>query len=160
MHIRWMIRRDMAEVLEIERQSFEFPWGEETFLAVLRRRNCIGMIAEIKDQVVGYVVYELQQKQINLLNVAVHPQHVRQGVGRAIFDRLKLKLCPERRKAINLVVRETNLTALRFFKAMGFRATGIIKSDYDEVSEDAIAMSYSLWPTPEQVWSWALETSR
>ena len=24
-HIRWMIRRDMAEVLEIERNAFEFP---------------------------------------------------------------------------------------------------------------------------------------
>jgi hypothetical protein len=27
-HIRWMIRRDMKEVLDIERESFEFPWFE------------------------------------------------------------------------------------------------------------------------------------
>ncbi len=25
-HIRWMIRRDMDESLEIEQESFEFPW--------------------------------------------------------------------------------------------------------------------------------------
>ena len=25
-HIRWMIRRDMEEVLNIEQASFEFPW--------------------------------------------------------------------------------------------------------------------------------------
>ena len=25
-HIRWMIRRDMPEVLQIERTSFEYPW--------------------------------------------------------------------------------------------------------------------------------------
>jgi ribosomal-protein-alanine N-acetyltransferase len=31
-HIRWMIRRDMAEVLDIERGSFEFPWFEEDFI--------------------------------------------------------------------------------------------------------------------------------
>src|SRR4029079_7559263 len=30
-HIRWMIRRDMAEVLEIEAAGFEFPWSEEDF---------------------------------------------------------------------------------------------------------------------------------
>ena len=28
-HIRWMIRRDMPEVLAIEEDSFEFPWSEE-----------------------------------------------------------------------------------------------------------------------------------
>ncbi len=27
-HIRWMIRRDMPEVLAIEDESFEFPWLE------------------------------------------------------------------------------------------------------------------------------------
>src|SRR4051812_2604533 len=45
-HIRWMIRRDMAEVLEIERSAFEFPWFEEEFIRCLRQRNCIGMVAE------------------------------------------------------------------------------------------------------------------
>ena len=35
-HIRWMIRRDMPEVLAIEHASFEFPWCEEEFLRVLR----------------------------------------------------------------------------------------------------------------------------
>ncbi len=43
--IRWMIRRDMAEVLRIERESFEYHWTEEDFLCCLRQRNCIGMVA-------------------------------------------------------------------------------------------------------------------
>ena len=53
-HIRWMIRRDMPEVLAIEHASFEFPWCEEEFLRVLRQRNCIGMVAEYGERVVGY----------------------------------------------------------------------------------------------------------
>ena len=28
-HIRWMIRRDMPEVLQTEQESFEFAWTEE-----------------------------------------------------------------------------------------------------------------------------------
>ena len=40
--IRWLIRRDMPEVMEIENRSFEFPWVEDEFLACLRQRNCIG----------------------------------------------------------------------------------------------------------------------
>ena len=52
-HIRWMIRRDMAEVLEIERGAFEFPWFEEEFIRCLRQRNCIGMVAEHAERGVG-----------------------------------------------------------------------------------------------------------
>ena len=52
-HIRWMIRRDMPEVLAIEHASFEYPWCEEEFLRVLRQRNCIGMVAEHGERIVG-----------------------------------------------------------------------------------------------------------
>ena len=41
-HIRWMIRRDMPEVLAIESQSFEFPWSEEDFINCLRQRPALG----------------------------------------------------------------------------------------------------------------------
>ena len=46
-HIRWMIRRDMPGVLEIEKLSFEYPWTEEDFIRCLRRRNCIGMVVMV-----------------------------------------------------------------------------------------------------------------
>ena len=31
-HIRWMIRRDMPEVLQIEQERFDYSWTEEDFL--------------------------------------------------------------------------------------------------------------------------------
>ena len=36
MHIRWMIRRDMPEVLRIEQASYDYPWCEEDFLRIGR----------------------------------------------------------------------------------------------------------------------------
>ena len=42
-HVRWMIRRDMVEVLEIEQEAFEFPWSDDDFTRCMRQRNCIGM---------------------------------------------------------------------------------------------------------------------
>lgn len=44
--VRWMVRRDMNEVLTIEQASFDFGWTEEDFLSCLRQRNCIGIVAE------------------------------------------------------------------------------------------------------------------
>ena len=61
-HIRWMIRRDMPEVLGIENQSFEFPWSGDDFVRCLRQCNCIGMVAEHEDRVVGFMIYELLKR--------------------------------------------------------------------------------------------------
>ena len=62
-HIRWMIRRDMPEVLQAEQQSFEYAWTEDDFLRCLRQRNCIGMVAEHQDRIVGFMIYELRSEE-------------------------------------------------------------------------------------------------
>ena len=72
-HIRWMIRRDMPEVLHTEQESFEYAWTEEDFLKCLRQRNCIGMVAEHGEKVVGFMIYELHKSKLHVLNFAVHP---------------------------------------------------------------------------------------
>ncbi len=137
-HIRWMIRRDMPEVLEIGHLGFtDAPWTEHDFIRCLRQRSCIGMVAERGDDVVGYVIYELFKNRLDILNLAVHPSCWRSGVGRQIVDKLKAKLAPERRKALVCEVRETNVKAQIFFKALGFRCVGMIQSHYDDVVEDA-----------------------
>src|SRR3989475_11299114 len=79
-HIRWMIRRDMPEVLQAEQLSFEFAWTEEDFLRCLRQRNCIGMVAEQGEKVVGFMIYELHKSKLHILNFAVHPSWRRGGV--------------------------------------------------------------------------------
>ena len=80
-HIRWMIRRDMPAVLGIENSCFEFAWNEDDFIRCLRQRNCIGMVAEEDDQVVGFMIYELHKNRLHILNFAVHADHRRSGVG-------------------------------------------------------------------------------
>ena len=142
--IRWLIRRDMDEVLAIERSSFEFPWTEEEFLCCLRQRNCIGTVAELDHEIVGFMIYELHQSMLRILNFAVSPDHRRQGVGRQMVQRLIDKLSQQRRREIVLEVRETNLDAQLFFSGNGFRALSVLRNHYDDTMEDAYYMRYSL----------------
>ena len=65
-HIRWMIRRDMPAVLGIENSCFEFAWNEDDFIRCLRQRNCIGMVAEEDEQVVGFMIYELHKNRLHI----------------------------------------------------------------------------------------------
>lgn len=141
-HIRWMVRRDMSEVLQIERECFEFAWNEEDFVRCLRQRNCIGMVAEHEGKVVGFMIYELPKNRIHLLNVATLSEYRRMGVGTQMIAKLIAKLGNQRRSRLALEVRETNLPAQLFFRSLGFRATEIIKDFYEETNEDAYQMVY------------------
>ena len=141
-HIRWMIRRDMEDVLRIENSGFEFPWSEEDFIRCLRQRNCIGMAAEHDDQVVGFMIYELHKSRLHLLNFAVAPELRRSRVGSQMINKLVGKLSPQRRTKIMLEVRETNLAAQLFFRDCGFRAVSVLRGYYDDSPEDAYVMQY------------------
>lgn len=141
-HIRWMIRRDMAEILCIEEESFEFPWADTDFTRCLRQRNCIGVVAEISGGVVGYMLYELHRTKVHVLNFAVARTHRRLGIGTAMLTKLISKLSTQRRNRIVLEVRETNLPAQVFFRSLGFLATSVLRDFYQDTTEDAYLMHF------------------
>src|SRR5882757_11094843 len=143
-HIRWMIRRDMPEVLQTEQLSFEYAWNEEDFLRCLRQRNCIGMVAEHGEKVVGFMIYELHKNKLHILNFAVHPAWRRLAVGAQMVAKLISKLSSHRRTRITLEVRETNLSAQVFFRSQGFLALRVLKTHYEDSGEDAFLMQYQL----------------
>ncbi len=148
--IRWMIRRDMAEVLEIESAGFEFPWCEDDFVRCLRQRNCIGMVAESNDRVVGFMIYELHKTRLHLLNFAVADNFRRQSVGSQMLGKLIAKLSSQRRTRILLEVRETNLPAQLFFRKTGFRAVSVLRDFYEDTVEDAYLMQYRYRPVESE----------
>jgi [ribosomal protein S18]-alanine N-acetyltransferase len=141
-NIRWMVRRDLPQVQQIEREGFEFPWSEEDFVRCLRQRNCIGMVADAEDRTVGFMIYELQKTKLHVLNFAVGNAARRRGVGQQMIARLTGKLSQERRNRIVLEVRETNLAAQVFFRSQGFRAVTVLRDFYEDTTEDAYRMQY------------------
>ena len=140
--LRWMIRRDMPEVLAIEQEAFEFPWSDEDFTRCIRQRNCIGMVAEVGDSVVAFMIYELHRTRLHVLNFAVRRSHRRLGIGTQMMGKLFAKLSVERRDRILLEVRERNLPAQVFFRSLGYRAITVLKDFYEDSTEDAYLMQF------------------
>ena len=142
--IRWMISRDIPDVVRIEQECYENPWTEEVFLQTLRQFNCIGMVMVVDERVVGYVVYELHPSKLHVVNLAVHPAYRRHGLGSRMVAKLISKLSSHRRTRICLEVRETNLVAQLFFRSQGFKALRIEHGFFDDNDEDAYVMEYRL----------------
>src|SRR5262249_16025195 len=111
-------------------------------LRCLRQRNCIGMVAEHGEKVVGFMIYELHKNKLHILNFAVHPAWRRLAVGAQMVGKLISKLSSHRRTRITLEVRETNLPAQLFFSRQAFRAVRVLAQFYKESGEAAFLMEY------------------
>ncbi len=144
LQIRWLIRRDMPAVLEIEQASFQHPWSNDDFIRCLRLRNCIGMVAERDGQIIGYMIYELHKSRLHVMHFAVAPAARTQGVGSRMIERLVDKLSQQRRKEIVIELRESNLQGQLFFQRLGFVAVAVIRDRFDDTSEDAYIMRFVL----------------
>lgn len=121
-HIRWMIRRDLPEILEAEATLTE-PWNDQTYLDILRNRNVIGMVAEVGEKVVGSMVYELFKDRLHVLRFLVTPGWERRRVGTQLINKLKSKLSSQRRTQITADVPEDALGLQLFLRAQSFLAT-------------------------------------
>ncbi len=135
-HIRWMIRRDMRDVLRIESEAFDFSWSEDDFVHHLRQRNCIGQVADLGDVVGGFMVYELNKRWISLENLAVDRAKRQQGIATRLVETLIKKLSVQRRSAIVADVGEHNDAAIALFARLGFRAERVVRKKWSSWSDD------------------------
>jgi ribosomal-protein-alanine N-acetyltransferase len=142
--IRWMIRRDLDAVVEIEEQSFPEPWSEKEFIDQLRIRNNIGMVFTYQDVVAGYVVYGVHKTSLEILNLAVHPEYRRCSAATLLLEKLQYKVNGHyRRDHITALVRESNLPAQLLFAKNHFVCDEIVKSPYNDSDEDGYSFYYS-----------------
>lgn len=148
-NIRWLIHRDMDEVIEIERASYDDPWTEDEFMSYLRQRNVIGQVVERTSyerstyEILGFMVYEFHVHAMQLLNIAVRPDCRMQGIGASMIDKMKGKMSQQKR-LLSVTVRETNVGGQLFFRAMGLRCEEIIRDYYTGYSEDGYEFQYRL----------------
>jgi Acetyltransferases len=142
--VRWMIRFDLEEVLEIERMSYEEPWRASDFLELLRRGHTVGYVAEANGKVLGYMMHEVNRHSLMLLNLTVHPYYRRLGIGKQMIRHARRKLSRWKRWRIDCIVRETSLDTLRFLRACEFRSQGVLPNYFEQPYEDAIAMAYHM----------------
>ena len=121
----------------IEREAFEHPWSDAAFRAVRAQKKAVGFVIHENgakpDAVLGYLVAEVEGNKIHILNLAVRRDRRRRELGTLLVGRLKAVLSPDRFRRLYCYVRETNLAAQLFFRAVGFRATYIERGFYDHV---------------------------
>lgn len=138
--IRAMCPEDVRDILKIERVSYSTPWSETSFHSEIHSPQASAKVAERGGLIVGYVCVRRVLDECHVLNMTVHPDFRRQGLGAlllsAVLDDLKSGGCG----FVYLEVRASNKPARRLYERFGFKHIGTRKLYYASPPEDAVVM--------------------
>lgn len=140
--MRAAVHRDLRAVAAIERAVFPDPWTHGMFVAHLRYApaNMFVVAEDASEAVVGYALTLTAADEAQLLNIAVHPDARRRGVGIALLRAAMQECAAAGAESMVLEVRESNAAARALYAAHGFAPVGRRKGYYHSPREDAIVM--------------------
>lgn len=142
-----MLHADLPEVLALEQRAFDDPWTQAHFEGELKNpHSTIDLLRAPDGALLGYVAYWIIVDEAQLLDVAVHPDHRRRGLGRQLVTRLVEQAQRADCALVVLEVRRSNTPAVQLYESLGFRAVSIRKGYYRSNGEDAIVMHCNLKP--------------
>jgi|GEM_PF-1025160 len=133
--IRYLIRRDIPEIMCIEEKKTEDELQtEEEILSKLRQRNCIGTVVEYQNEIVAFMIYELHKSIISLTDFAVRSDFKRQGIGTLLMHKVIRKGLNEEntRNSITIIVKETNVEMLSFLPHFDFHSISVLREYFSD----------------------------
>lgn len=142
--VRSISLADLGDVVEIENQSFSFPFTRDMFENMLGQEPFSGHVVLKDGHVAGYSLYSRVIDEMQLITIAVRQDARRQGLGKALMDAMLKDARDHDAVIIYLDVRESNVAAQCLYKAYGFTPIGVRKKYYQDNNEDAIVMTLSL----------------
>lgn len=138
-----MSREHLSEVASIEEMSFSLPWSLES-LELMLTEQASALVALEDGRVLGYVGMMCVLDEGQIINVAVHPDARRRGVGRSLMQAAEAYAKERGIVFLSLEVRESNFAARSLYSSLGWEEQGIRKGFYSHPVENACVMTKSI----------------
>jgi [ribosomal protein S18]-alanine N-acetyltransferase len=136
---------DLPDLLAIESASFAQPWTKVSFLSELSKvpPSLYVVRRETSSYVLGYICFWLVADEIQMLNLAVHPDYRQQGLGRQLMTLLFAQAEEKKVSKVLLEVRPSNQVAIALYHSLGFKILYRRPGYYEPGGEDALVMEWS-----------------
>ncbi len=148
---RYFIRRmqegDLPAVRVIEDLSFSNPWSDNTFRGEIQNTSISFPFVVVRrpaDEVVAYIVFWQIRDDVQVNNIAVHPDYRSLGIAEALIQFAVAKVRGGGAAFMTLEVRQSNTAAVALYKKLGFEVMGVRKNYYTKPDEDAFVMGLVL----------------
>jgi len=133
---------DVRDLMALEALCFAYHWSREQFLLGLEG-EAFKVIGVRRDGVLaGYMAFSLIADEMEILNLAVHPEYRRQGLGEALLSR-SFEICVAHGIAKSFLdVKVSNDPALALYRKFGYKKIGVRKKYYPDTREDALLLRH------------------
>jgi ribosomal-protein-alanine N-acetyltransferase len=146
--------RDLPRILEIERLAFPQPWSLESFKRefmlpfsrIVVAIQVQAVQAETRLQPAGFLCRWLVADECHILNIAVHPELRRGGIGMALMAEAIDEAKAKDIRLVTLEVRRSNVAARSLYRRLSFKERRL-RTNYYGPGEDAIVMELQLGVT-------------
>jgi ribosomal-protein-alanine N-acetyltransferase len=145
-----MREADIDAVGALEEQCFADPWTRSTFRHELLSNELAFYWVVRSDRaaappaVVAYGGYWLMGDEAHIVNVAVHPDFRRRGLGTLVVTGLVDAARRAGAQLVTLEVRMSNRDAQQLYARLGFVEVGERRRYYNDNGEDALLMTLFL----------------
>jgi ribosomal-protein-alanine N-acetyltransferase len=137
---------DLDAVMAIERLSFPMPWPRQAFSDELTRPWARLEVLRHTGRVVGFCNYWLVADELQILNIAIHPDERRRGHAERLLQHILSEANRNNTHVVSLEVRMSNQPAQALYRKFGFREVGTRPKYYADNGEDALLMDRELSP--------------
>jgi ribosomal-protein-alanine N-acetyltransferase len=145
--MRRMIKADIDDVMAIELQSFSNPWHATTFQGEIENEGISSPMVAVdraERRIVGYIMVWKIHDDVQINNIAVHPDFRRAGIGEAMLRDVLDGARAAGAAFVSLEVRLSNAGARALYEKMGFRLLAVRKEYYSQPVEDALVLGLEL----------------
>ena len=142
---RTMTPSDLAQVADIERRSYEFPWSHGVFRdCLLAGYTCV--VLDRGEDLVGYSILSVAAGEAHILNLCVDPNARALGYGDRLLEEILNRAKAVSVKQVFLEVRPSNVHAVSLYRKKGFRQIAERPAYYQahDGREDAAVLSLLL----------------
>lgn len=127
-------------IAELERVCFHDPWSINSISSELHNPLSAWLVAVDEGVMCGYVGSQSVLDGADMMNIAVHPDYRKRGIGSTLIEKLIVLLKEKNVISLSLEVRASNETAIGLYHKMGFEIIGKRPGYYRNPREDAYIM--------------------
>lgn len=145
MTYRYYIESDLESIAKLEEMCINPPWSLNALCEFTTYDTSRILVASYNYEVYGYITYSIVLDEVQIANVAVHPDQRRRGIAENLLKSLYASSKASGMSVITLEVRESNKPAICLYKKRGYQEVGRRKNYYKSPAEDAILMNLKLF---------------
>ena len=124
----------IEQIFNLEKEIFKSSAFNKSYLdTLIKGNNSFVYVYLIGNKVYGYLIILDSIDVYEILAIAAVEEYRNKGIAQELLDKIKTK-------DIFLEVRESNQTAINFYKKNNFKEISIRKNYYSEPTENAIIM--------------------